>query len=377
MGLTAEDRNFIEYHPVLKYVHEEITAPEYIENSNKIEEIAENLSSNTLLDMINLYSEIVELIETIEEKYANGIEGSVKDITFLDYKNALKNINFENRVLVNEYEEYQAGPAGNIELEVYPILIELKEEWEENLEFFRQSTLFQIDKKFPEIINVDSQEFQNYCDLEIREVEQLHNLYKEKEQAYLEEDIDKYNKLVHEVITKEDRINTKLESVENMKYKISNTSKVLSVAERLISNPAATYIVPTGISTRSMAANYRTVIDNENRNIQDLLSERNIIAGKEARRSLNRNLVIATHLYNESIRPTARQIAQIENIGTNPMIKALVKGIKINTNKYEMLLESSYVLDEASKQNMYKQLRAIEEKNATRLFYNIVNGGEK
>jgi hypothetical protein len=388
MSLTDNDRLMLRYHPTLQYMRKQVNSPEYTNNSraSKIEDYTETLSSDTFLDIYDILEHINRLLKKIEDKYMNGSKGNVGNITFTIYKSALGKLDITSQSITEAYENFQIDCHGKTDLEVYHMLVDLKEEWSANLSFFKSATLLQVEKNLSSNFTINSDEFKNYCNTEIASINALYEQYKQQDNfeanAFSGQAInyDHYAKLLDDIKTKEDRLNSKIESIESMNLKIASSKAVLNAIEHIISlirdisiKDSIKDLLPlaNNMGLNNVLLNYKLVLDKNIKKFNYLKTERETTANKMVKQQLNNDLIVATHVFNESTKPMARIISNMsdDQVEANPLLSTLWESINDSHDMYNMMLQSSYTMDANDKNILGQQLELIEKKHYVRLFY--------
>lgn len=394
--LSTRNEETLLYHPDIQRIREEINSPDYITKAQVVQvvEITDNLSADTWIDMYDILAEINKLIVTVESRYVDQIAGDTDAITFKDYKNALiAETSLNNQWIIDTYEAYQMDYKGRIDIEVYPLLLELKAEWENNISFFKTSCLKQIERDIPDNFDPQSSFFQSYKEKEVASVKNLYAKYKEQDtfEAKLRNrqsiDKDSYVKVLLEAKNMQDRIDTKVEAVKNMNAKIL-VSK--SIVERL------KYIVNTisvGTEAKTMAldalskmqfSNYeynlialncKLTVDGMIKDLRKTEEERKSTASQVIREKIHSDLTYATHIHNEATKPLARTIQNLNDmpLSAGPLMNIITEGIQRSSDVYTLALNSSYILDENDKNLLGKKLDILMRKHEARYYYRSID----
>lgn len=388
--INKEERKILQYRPTLKLIKEEINSPDYVQSSttDKIDESINNMSSYTWKDIYTILERITSLASVIDSKYANNDIGKVGDITFLDYKNALGSMKYEDRELVYQYEKYQMDYKGHTDIEIYPILAELEEEWKYNQSFFKSTALRQISSVTGNI-DIDSEEYNNLIDDEVGFIEDLY--FKNTQRQELENqlksnktiDMDNYKALIRTINSLEDQITSRVELTEVMNSKIEATDKILYRLEYIVDmvgsdrtkdavmNSLNFMQLDTALMT-SMALSTKLSIDGQIKDILQIEDERKTIANSTISQQVNNDLIYASHINNTAIKPIARAICDMDDITDveSKMIDIVAEGIKRSNTIYSTALNSSYTLDMQDKDMLNQKISLIMRKHDTRAYFN-------
>lgn len=391
--LTNVHEEQLLYHPDIQRIREEINSPGYMvaPKESKVIAAIDNRASSVWIDMYDILAEIKALIATIDARYTGSARGDVGQVSFKNYCTALQAQDYQT---IKSYQSYQVDYMGKIDLEVYPILIELRSEWEGNIAFFKSSCLQQVQKDIPDNLEVDSVGFQEYQNRETAFINNMYLRYKDQEgfetklRNRIAIDQDQYRVAVQSAAELQDRMDCQTESVENMKAKlamarglvdqIKHIVNVIAVDSSRAKDAQETFIkIPFEASDYNLIAlSCKLSIDGMIKDLSKMEEERQSTASSEVRDKIHSDLAYATHIYNEASKPLARKVLSLDDmpLAAATFMTILNDGVQRSSSAYRLVLNSSYVMDENDKKLLGDKLEIIMRKNEARYYYRAVTG---
>lgn len=438
--LTDKEKSQLQYKPVLEYIDEKVESPDYIEavESADIAYAAQHLGTKTWANIFDIINRIKALIALIDSRYIgtdaqymeNGkvelsdkqeaylsmlynmdsmnigvIEDELTTLYFDNYREALSGLptSFYNAI-ISIYEDYQGGVYGYTDIEVYSTLLDMLEEWEDLVEFFRYTVISQLDKAAARTLTSDSKVINDLVDIEVNQIYALATLNRQR--IEIEGQISDYNSnsnryqelfaeyiaLIQDGNNARDKIINKAQLVNTVDDKIVMADVVLSKLEYLVyqehsaSLAAGLKEAVSSISSildssdiLSIGYNLQMAVDDSKATIKAIKEDKASTASNEIKKKLSEDLTYACHIQNELVRPLARKIIDIENVpyAAEPIIDIIAQSLEKSSIQYKNLISSYYVLNQNDSNAVDTIIDNLEQKKEARYYYRILDGVQK
>jgi hypothetical protein len=430
---TKQERDYINYQPSIEYIKPAVNSTyQELQQSQDLEEIQVSQSSTvdtwkdviTVIDSLNQIQDDIEkqlkdttvivpdkmldLVSEAARKYGYELNGN--QLSFGLYKKALLSLDSHEKIIVvDAFENYYTDINGSLEGEIYPDVIEMKEDFTNLVDFLKKGVFLQFidkdslptdmladDDKLSQIKQTEIQLLSKYLGVK-KDMEQtadsmrkLHVLSPETQEYFVANArFEEVNKTFKDLRR---RIYTKNESTSLVQAKTMHTgSLVNSMANALTANVYKNtsyellYALLSQYSSgqaiekglRKIQVLMKLAMDRQVEDLTAVKSDIKGIANNTNKKNVNNALVKAVHLRNEVFGEVYDLFDHITDLPDNPMFDAvadhIANGALLANDLYTQQSSDFYKVHNMDVDLRMEKLQLITDKDVARKFYGIID----
>lgn len=429
---TKQERDQINYHPNIQPTKPVINTGYLTEE----ESIPHQVRTITTPKMVNTWTravEVLDMLDELDEQFSQqlknahaqvsdralplvveagkklGVEVVNGKVPFDLYKKALHSIDSHEKIIVMDaFENYQADINGDIAAELYPDVVEMKEDWSNIIEFIKNGIFQQlvspselpkeVSKLDPALAIIQAREkelgdrfigLKKICDEaqsqiiplnvsapDSEEFSKVHKIYKDAYRMLtdIERRIFTKNESMSLIETKLNDAIPLIKSIDNAtKYEPykGNTHDILY---RLLLQYSSGQMAEKGL--RRIQALLKLSIDGKIENVDNTKANIRGIVNNQSKKNVNRALVGGIHLKNEVFGDVLDTMDNFESAPENPIFDMvaghIVDSVARSDTLYGEQSSDFHKIHSLDSELRREKLDMVIDKDTARRLYNII-----